>query len=430
MRFPSLMPGLILVGLTACTSEPRVEPVPGAPDPTLSIAPQGSQVLLARLGERIFTDDNLSLRRNQSCASCHDADWGFTGPDPVINAGGSVMPGSVRARFGSRKPPSAAYATPSPVLHFDGEDGTYVGGNFWDGRATGARLGSPSAEQSQFPFVNANEQALRDRACVIRRIATGRYAELWGRVYGGSIRQIDFPPHTDGLCTTEGGSVGLSIEDRAQVDVEYDRLARAIAAFEDSPEVNQFDSKYDAYLAGRAHLSPLERQGLALFEGKATCSACHPSEGRRALFTDYTFDNIGIPANPANPALRANPNFRDLGVGGATNEPSEFGKQKVPTLRNLDKRGIPGGDKAFMHNGALKSLEQVVHFYNTRDVLPTCATVGRARFGINCWPAPEVLENVNVDELGNLGLSPAEERAVVAFLKTLTDGWSGPGRRW
>jgi cytochrome c peroxidase len=96
----------------------------------------------------------------------------------------------------------------------------------------------------------------------------------------------------------------------------------------------------------------------------------------------------------------------------------------VPTLRNLDKRGFAGGAKSYMHNGALKSLGQVVHFYNTRDVFPDCSTVAKPRIGTNCWPAPEVTDNVNVDELGDLGLTDREEGAVVAFLKTLTDGWS------
>ncbi len=85
---------------------------------------------MARLGKRIFNDANLSLNRNQSCASCHAEAWGFTSPDPVINAGGSVLPGSVRSRFAIRKSPSAAYATPSPVLFYDSDGGTYVGGNF------------------------------------------------------------------------------------------------------------------------------------------------------------------------------------------------------------------------------------------------------------------------------------------------------------
>jgi cytochrome c peroxidase len=252
-----------------------------APDP---VSPSGSEAafsrvsanrgaLLAALGGRIFEDENLSLRRNQSCASCHDADWGFSAPDAGINAGGAVMQGSVHGRFGTRRPPSAAYATPSPVLYFDEVDGTYVGGNFWDGHATGARLGIPAAEQSQFPFVGAVEQALPDRACVIHRIATGRYADLWVRVYGSSIRSIHFPAGIDSMCAREDATIPLGSDARDRVNAEYDRMALAIAEFEDSPEVNRFDSKYDAYLEGRALLTPVELQGMALFNGKANCSA-------------------------------------------------------------------------------------------------------------------------------------------------------------
>ena len=417
----------VLLVLAACATDPGGEDPGAVMAPSLHRSGDAGPALRASLGERIFNDENLSLRRNQSCASCHDADWGFTGPNPVINARGAVMPGSVRDRFQFRKPPSAAYATPSPALYYDAEDGTYVGGNFWDGRATGHRLGSPSAEQSQAPFLSTVEQALPDQACVIYRIANGRYAELWTRAWGPSIHRIDFPRDTERLCGRESVTVPLSEAARHQVQVEYDRMALAIAAFEDSPEVNRFDSKYDAYLAGRANLTGLERKGLELYEGKANCAACHPNQGPRALFTDYTYDNIGVPANPDNPSLRADPGFRDLGVGGATQEPGEYGKQKVPTLRNLNKRGIRGAPKAYMHNGALKSIAQVVHFYNTRDVLPSCATMAWARVGENCWPAPEVRENVNTDELGDLGLTPAEERALVAFLETLDDGWSERG---
>jgi cytochrome c peroxidase len=104
-------------------------------------------------------------------------------------------------------------------------------------------------------------------------------------------------------------------------------------------------------------------------------------------------------------------------------DPTLDGPQKVPTLRNLDRR-LPGIVKSFMHNGVFKSLEQVVHFYNTRDVPPTCAAPvlpTDPSFGVTCWPAPEVAENVNQEELGDLGLTPQEEAAVVAFLRTLSD---------
>jgi cytochrome c peroxidase len=103
-----------------------------------------------------------------------------------------------------------------------------------------------------------------------------------------------------------------------------------------------------------------------------------------------------------------------------------LGKQKVPTLRNLDKRPAPKFVKAYMHNGYFKSLKSVVHFYNTRDVKPHCAdlfTTEAQALAQNCWPEPEVSENVNFDELGNLGLTDQEEDALVAFMKTLSDGF-------
>jgi len=105
---------------------------------------------------------------------------------------------------------------------------------------------------------------------------------------------------------------------------------------------------------------------------------------------------------------------------------SNMGKQKVPTLRNLDKRPYEGFVKAFMHNGYFKSIKSVVHFYNTRDTKPRCPdkfTTESDALAQGCWPEPEVADNVNTDELGNLGLTEAEEDAIVAFLKTLSDGY-------
>ena len=103
-----------------------------------------------------------------------------------------------------------------------------------------------------------------------------------------------------------------------------------------------------------------------------------------------------------------------------------MGKQKVPTLRNVGKRYGKGYPKAFTHNGYFKSLKSVVHFYNTRDVKATCSdpfTTEKDALKMDCWPEPEVAANVNSDELGNLGLTDAEEDAVVAFMNTLSDGF-------
>ena len=106
---------------------------------------------MEQLGRSIFFDERLSLNGNQSCASCHDPEWGWTGPLPDINAAGSVYEGSIAERFGNRKPPSSAYATFSPIFHLDARgprfrNPLFVGGNFWDGRATGEKLGNPAAD--------------------------------------------------------------------------------------------------------------------------------------------------------------------------------------------------------------------------------------------------------------------------------------------
>ena len=167
---------------------------------------------------------------------------------------------------------------------------------------------------------------------------------------------------------------------------------------------------------------------VGLFEGKGMCSACHISEpgenGEPPLFTDFTFDNLGIPKNPDNPFYTQPPsinpdgmNWIDPGLGGFLQSAgysedvymAEWGKHKVPTLRNVDLRPYPEFVKAFGHNGFFKSLKEITHFYNTRNV--------------EMWDAPEVPETLNTDELGDLGLTDEEEDAIVAFMKTLSDGF-------
>jgi cytochrome c peroxidase len=103
-----------------------------------------------------------------------------------------------------------------------------------------------------------------------------------------------------------------------------------------------------------------------------------------------------------------------------------YGKHKVPTLRNVDKRPSEGFVRPYGHNGYFKSLQDIVHFYNTRDVLPRCESVEQPKPGVNCWPAPEVMQNINKGELGDLKLTPEEEGDIVEFLKTLSDGYKLP----
>jgi len=226
------------------------------------------------------------------------------------------------------------------------------------------------------------------------------------------------------------------------VDATYEKIARSIAAFERSSEVNPFSSKYDLYLRGEDRLTAKEKKGLRLFEGKALCSQCHISRpgpnGEPPMFTDFTYDNIGSPRNPLNPFYTMpswiNPDgaaWIDPGLGSflagagypAEVYDKEMGKHKVPTLRNVDLRPTMDTVKAYGHNGYFKALQSIVHFYNTRDVLMSCDVHPNPKEGVNCWPAAELPMNVNTDELGNLGLKAQEEEALVEFLKTLSDGY-------
>ena len=371
-----------------------------------------------QLGKNIFFDTNLSSPAGQACAACHAPEVGFTGPHSDINATGAVYPGAVPTRFGNRKPPAANYAD-GPILHYDAADEVWVGGTFWDGRATGWRLGDPLAEQAQGPFLNPVEQNMASPRDVCLEIQASPYAYLFDEVWG----------------------VG-SLDCDGDVSGTYERIARSISAYEKSAEVNPFTSKYDYYLAGMAKLTGQEKKGLRLFNGKAMCSQCHLSEpgpdGSPPMFTDFTYDNLGVPRNPENPFYTMpswiNPDgaaWVDYGLGaflaaagyGPEVYEQELGKQKVPTLRNVDLRPDKSFVKAYGHNGYFKSLKSIVRFYNTRDVMGPCDGRKNPKEGINCWPAPEAPMNVNTDELGNLGLRPDEEDALVDFLKTLTDGY-------
>ena len=395
----------------------------------VAVGAAAQQTPIQELGDEIFEDEDLSINNNQSCASCHDDAWGSTGPDSFINAHGSVYEGSIPGAFGDRKPPETDYATLSPVLHLD--KGTWVGGNFWDGRATGEKLGWPSADQAQGPFLNPKEQALPDNACVVHRVSLATYASLYEEVFGNNIFTINFPADTYALCAG-GDPVPLSEDDRAKVETEYDNIAIAIAEYEAGPSERSFSSKFDASFMEMYKLTKKERRGFALFQGKGQCKRCHPSKGEQPAFTDFTYDNLGVPSNPENPALLADPDFRDPGLGGflrSRGEPeevwqAELGKMKVPTVRNVGAKPTPDSVKAYAHNGYFKTLKGIVHFYNTRDVKSVCPnplTTMEDAIAQDCWPAPEVADNVNTSELGDLGLTDEEEDAIVAFLEALTD---------
>ena len=407
MKSSRLAIGITLLGAVVACIDNRVPVSPPQANLIGSALPSNTADL-APLGKSIFFDQNLSLNDNQSCASCHAPEAGWTGALSSTNAHGAVYEGSIPGAFGARKPPSSAYATQSPIFHLSGvgKHAVFTGGMFWDGRATGETLGSPTAEQAKGPFLNPVEQALPNAADLVGRVC--------GASYGDDFR----------------AAWGASICDPANVNQAYDAIGYSVSAFEASSEVNAFTSKFDAFRAGEARFTRAELQGWALFTGKAKCSGCHVANGQHALFTDYTYDNIGIPKNPENPAGL---DFTDPGLGGFLETRSDFqssaaanlGKFKVPTLRNVELRPSSDFVKAYGHNGYFKSLYGIVHFYNTRDVLATCPgnyTEAQA-LAADCWPAPEISQNLNTAELGNLGLTDSQEQAIVAFLKTLSDGY-------
>jgi cytochrome c peroxidase len=426
-------------------------------------APPDNQVQqIELLGKAMLYDKNLSVYRNEACAFCHMPETGFTGPVSELNRTTGSYPGSVRTRFSNRKPQSHAYAPLSPVLHYNPGQGDLVGGNFWDMRATGRRLGNPAAEQAQGPPTNPVEMGLPDIACAVYRASQRPYRALFESVWGPQAFATAWPGDVEEVCSRPGPPtagdplpVHLTRVDRGRVSATFDQMAQSIAGYEASAEVTSFTSKYDAVLAKKAQFTPQEQAGYDLFRGKSRCNECHRDggPGEDPLFTDFTASNIGTPANPRLPYYEedrpdaagyvANPrgsSFVDGGVGSfltkrqLLSQPSEVDQQwlklapdfrarmQVPTLRNVDKRPYPAFVKAYGHNGYFTSLKEIVHFYNTRDVLPRCQPhdVGE---GKTCWPASESTDNVNTSKVGHLGLSDAEEDALVAFMQTLTDGF-------
>lgn len=434
------------------------------------------------LGKLELFDKQLSVNRNQACAFCHMPDVDFTGPISILNMTTVSYPGSVRnasadpaqSRYGHRKPQSYTYSPYYPALQYNETQGDFYGGNFWDLRATGFRLQNPAAEQAQDPPVDPNEMGFPDTACVVRRISQSPYRRLFEDVWGPQSFVIAWPADVDQVCAKPGPPpvddplpVHLSPVDRGRSNATYDQFALAIAAYEAAPDISPFSSKFDYALANpdQRILSADELAGWDLFRGKANCNTCHldgtesvagktarkitPGDaGSKApLFTDFTSSNLGVPKNPAIPYYNENKPDRygyianpagfayvDKGVGDFLRNlslnpnsgwvklaPQFDGKFQVSTLRNVDKRPRPDFVKAYMHNGYFKSLKEVVHFYNTRDKLPRCAP-GAPGEKVTCWPAPETPQNMDTT-IGNLGLTAEQENQLVAFLRTLTDGY-------
>lgn len=402
----------------------------------------------ALLGQAIVFDRGLSVNGRQACASCHLPEAGFGGGLAAYAPAAGVVPGAVLPRAAARAPQSLAYAAFAPLLGYDSARDTFVGGAFRDLRATGALTGNPAGDQAMVPFTGPLEMALPDPACAVWRLSRAPYAAVFSLVWGAESFAIAWPGDTARVCATPAGGtvtprLALGAGDRARATTAMNFLAQTILAFEASSLASPFSSKYDAFVAGQASLTPAEQTGLFLFSNRGRCAACHAVTGERPLFTDFSAANLGVPANPALPFLTenvadarglvANPAgraYRDPGLGAVLAKspraawralaPRFKGAFQTPTLRNV-AAGAGAGGRRYMHNGVFGTLKMVVHFYNTRDTLPRCA--GTAGMGVSCWPAPEVAANVTGGNVGKLGLSAAEEDAIVAFLGALTDGY-------
>jgi cytochrome c peroxidase len=447
------------------------------------------------LGKLMNFDENISVLRNESCSFCHMPYAGFSGPIPSVNATMVAYPGSFHFRANKRTPQRYTYAPYFPVLQFNATQGLFFGGNFWDSRATGYLLRNPDSEQAQHPPVDPGEMGFPDTACIAFRLSQAVYRPLFELIWGRGSLDIKFPHDTEAICSTPAGTppfatatpISLSPEDRTKANGVYNHWGESLDAFEHALSVSAFTSKFDAFLAGNYTLTADEMAGFNLFNGKGNCNSCHV-DGRgttlsptqtdtsntasvKPLFTCFGSANEGLPLNPRNAfyyettpdffGFTVNPfgfGYRDLGLGtflrsgfGSANNPNSTWTQQAPSVdgqfqvsaaRNVAMTppqcptteagtGQPYFQKGFFHNGYIKSLKQLVHFYNTRDVYPFNVLSGHCPAGtierVTCWPVPEV-NNPNIIDMttGKLGLTDTEENQIVAFLQTLTDGFTTP----
>jgi cytochrome c peroxidase len=407
--------------VTACDRPHAGSGVPAAARPAAKPLAQGiygSAIVkvppaeLAALGKLMFHDPSLSASGRQSCATCHAPDHAYAPPNRLaVQLGGRDL----RAT-GTRAVPSLRYVQNVPPFteHFydndgdDSKDQGPTGGHDWDGRA------NSSHEQANGPLLSADEMGNANAAAVVERLRTAAYAERFRKAFGADI----FARPADAFA-----AASMTLE-----------------VFQETPaEFYPYTSKYDAVLRGQAQLDPQEARGLALFNraDKGNCATCHISEvksGAFPAFTDFGFIALGAPRNRTLPA-NASADFYDLGLCGPlrtdlAGRPAFCGLFRTPSLRNVATR------QAFFHNGVFHSLEEVLDFYATRDT-DQARWYGRNPDGsarrFDDLPA-HYRGNVNVEAPfggkpgGKPALNKREIADVIAFLKTLTDGYEVSGK--
>ena len=357
----------------------------------------------ALLGQDIFKDTRLSGSGRLSCASCHDPERGHASPfdTPVALGGVNLdMPGL-------RLPPAIRYLRYNAAFSV-AADGSVSGGFFWDGRVNSL------AEQAGGPLLNDHEMANLSVQDVVQKIASAPYAAKFKQVFGADI--FNDP------------------------QAAFERVRQALARYQqEDGDFASFSSKFDAVNAARAAFTPQELRGLAWFgrADKGNCAACHPStrpdNAPAALFTDFSYDSLGVPRNSAVPRNR-DATFFDLGLCGPVRtdlnaRTALCGAFKVPSLRNVALR------KRFFHNGQFDNLRQAIEFYVTRDTQAYLWYPQDPLGNVQVYnDLPSLLRgNVNVTEAPynrargqSAALNDSEIDDLVAFLGTLTDGYFAP----
>ena len=355
---------------------------------------------VASLGKKIFHDESLSSCGRMACSTCHDpASAHAQNNDLAVQLGGPDL-----TTAGPRAVPSLRYMNLN-IPFFFANDGTPTGGFTRDGGA------GDLVEQAHTPILAAHEMDNVDATQFAARLAQTSYANAFREVFGAEV-------FTDPELTLLAAEFSLS---------EYQRT---------SPEFHPFDSKFDLFLQRKIKLSPAELRGFVLFnrKDKGNCAGCHlstsPGGGQAPLFTDYTYDNLGVPRNAEIPA-NADPEYFDMGLCGPfrtdlAQHTELCGQFKVPTLRNVATRHV------FFHNGYFHDLKTVLEFYVQRDTNPQKwypLDADGVLLKFDDLPA-RYARNVNTTEVPynrHPGQAPALNDAeiddVVAFLKTLTDGY-------
>lgn len=369
---------------------------------------------LTDIGRQAFSDPGLSASGAMSCASCHSPLNHFGPPNALaVQLGGADM-----RQPGLRAVPSLTYIEASPPFtehYFDSEDEADesvdngpTGGLTWDGRVDRGRA------QARIPLFSPFEMANPD--------ATRIAAHLRAALYAAALRE----------------ALGADVLDDPERAV--DAIAQALEVYEqDAATFYPYSSKYDAYLAGRATLTPQEARGLALFNdpAKGNCAQCHLSErandGTPPQFTDFGFIALGVPRNRAIPA-NTDLSYYDLGLCGPLRtdfrDRAEYcGLFRTPSLRNVATR------HTFFHNGVYHDLRDVLRFYASRDVTPEKFYPHRPDGTVAIYDdlPPRYQANLNTDppfgKRDTPALTEAEIDDIIAFLGTLTDGYQPPARQ-